>query len=1010
MPFFIVFFFSSNYYSMAEASTPEDPWATVCILCEKPLAGTQKQTAKEKGIKIFIKSSKFRGEKRVEDGLLNKTEVEVHSTCAKTYNSKHNIKYNTLKTTAEPSTSRRSTNVEFDYKNNCIFCGELLNPYNKAASTVSYVTSITTRAKLLKRYANFKNAKAKEFVNRVSLVPCLVEVGACYHKKCMRHPPFDDNREKTKQKQDVITTIINYIQTCPEESQFCLSEILVENNEMPMLRTLKYKLQEHFESEFIIQIIKENIIISRMSLARVLLAQNFHNNRLQITEQEQLKKVEESSAICLKEIKNMKYDIESYPPQDKFLNGSDELVPKSLYRYLFNIIAKNKSKPHDWNKKINSIAHAIIASTRPTSFVSPVQVNLACVIHRMFASKELVDSINANGFCASYFEVRKYLSSVICHEEEYDYKNAFTQLVYDNADHNVETCDGRNTFHVMGGIQIITPSSAISESRRIKRLKNPLTTEELAQRGKIDLQTFKKTKEGGFKNVKFENVHQLHEIPNEVKVSELDFMWLSSRALVDKENFSGYHWFMEKITKNDQFDKSKIKILPFINAPASDLSTIYTALYEAEKLRNKVGQFYMFVTFDSPLFWKGQEIETHVDLERIILRLGGFHLWFSFTSSIYYIMNGSGLRELFCEMYAENSCDKVLNGTAYTRSVRAHLLMHAALGTLIIESCNFTTQEKEIMNSITSKEGPQLREYLKNIHFQSAYKKFNDKLEQLETRGPTAKLWVLYFKLLTIMKLFIEAERTGNFLLHLESCQRMLPIFYATGHFHYAKCLILYLIQMIKLYQRLEHLEQKNDRSEIEEKEYIELYRFITLGYFTIRRTNKFWSGVWTDMVIEQSLMRLMKSRGGITHGRGVTESVQTQWTLSTPAMADMSEQLQTYSKVHFTSSEQHKDSRPTRMKKDFHDYCITLKFFRKNNPFPYAAVPISLSTGIMGDESINCHESFEIGKQLMLEQSCSTRTFGEIKFSKKNKCYRCKQQLGKSLWITMMSLRRTQL
>ncbi|GBP41567.1 hypothetical protein EVAR_20375_1 [Eumeta japonica] len=41
-----------------------------------------------------------------------------------------------------------------------------------------------------------------------------------------------------------------------------------------------------------------------------------------------------------------------------------------------------------------------------------------------------------------------------------------------------------------------------------------------------------------------------------------------------------------------------------------------------------------------------------------------------------------------------------------------------------------------------------------------------------------------------------------------------------------------------------------------------------TEGFFTIRRTHKFWSGVWTDMTIEQVLMRSMKTQGGLTHGR----------------------------------------------------------------------------------------------------------------------------------------------
>ena len=44
--------------------------------------------------------------------------------------------------------------------------------------------------------------------------------------------------------------------------------------------------------------------------------------------------------------------------------------------------------------------------------------------------------------------------------------------------------------------------------------------------------------------------------------------------------------------------------------------------------------------------------------------------------------------------------------------------------------------------------------------------------------------------------------------------------------------------------------------------------KFGQTGYFTIRCSNRFWSRVWTDMIIEQDLMHLLNSRGGLTHER----------------------------------------------------------------------------------------------------------------------------------------------
>jgi hypothetical protein len=50
-----------------------------------------------------------------------------------------------------------------------------------------------------------------------------------------------------------------------------------------------------------------------------------------------------------------------------------------------------------------------------------------------------------------------------------------------------------------------------------------------------------------------------------------------------------------------------------------------------------------------------------------------------------------------------------------------------------------------------------------------------------------------------------------------------------------------------------------------------ELKKISADGGFTIRRTDKFWSGTWSDMTIEHSLMKSMKTTDGLIHRRGVS-------------------------------------------------------------------------------------------------------------------------------------------
>ena len=104
-------------------------------------------------------------------------------------------------------------------------------------------------------------------------------------------------------------------------------------------------------------------------------------------------------------------------------------------------------------------------------------------------------------------------------------------------------------------------------------------------------------------------------------------------------------------------------------------------------------------------------------------------------------------------------------------------------------------------------------------------------------------------QVVAIARMFNRTERTGNWHLHLRTTQDMLPIFVAAGHNNYAKCCRFYL-QDCKTLSDCIKIPFEN-------------------GSFTVHRTNKPLSGIWTDMCIEQSLMRAGKTNGGlinITH------------------------------------------------------------------------------------------------------------------------------------------------
>lgn len=70
------------------------------------------------------------------------------------------------------------------------------------------------------------------------------------------------------------------------------------------------------------------------------------------------------------------------------------------------------------------------------------------------------------------------------------------------------------------------------------------------------------------------------------------------------------------------------------------------------------------------------------------MRLGGFHTLMAYLGAIGYIMRGSGLEDLWATVYAKNSIEEMLNGKAYKRAIRAHMLTFEVLGIEIFKEVN----------------------------------------------------------------------------------------------------------------------------------------------------------------------------------------------------------------------------------------------------------------------------------------------------------------------------------
>jgi len=119
-------------------------------------------------------------------------------------------------------------------------------------------------------------------------------------------------------------------------------------------------------------------------------------------------------------------------------------------------------------------------------------------------------------------------------------------------------------------------------------------------------------------------------------------------------------------------------------------------------------------------------------------------------------------------------------------------------------------------------------------------------------------LWLQYMYYVDVLRTVIRAKRTIDWNLHPLQVSKMMNLFAATGHNHYAKCARLYL-------QMMERLSTEHEW----------LYNNLSSGSHSIRRFNRFWGGLSTDLIVEQVMMKAVKGQGGLTHGRCMTDSVR---------------------------------------------------------------------------------------------------------------------------------------
>lgn len=220
--------------------------------------------------------------------------------------------------------------------------------------------------------------------------------------------------------------------------------------------------------------------------------------------------------------------------------------------------------------------------------------------------------------------------------------------------------------------------------------------------------------------------------------------------------------------------------------------------------------------------------------------------------------------------------------------------------------------------------------------------------------------------MVSVLRTLIRSARIGSWPLYLQSLCDMQVYLAAAGHNNYTKSLALFIPKMLDL-----------------ERTHPDVHSAFMKGLFPVRRADGAWLGIFTDLFIEQVLMAGIKSTGGLTHGRGFNESTRLLFLLSRPICADVSHSIFEIAGISSNSGDGHRDLVASRIRRDMADIQKLLLVFVERGPFNKTSEKlISLSTGLVAEESVNAADAQSVGEKILT--SMVGHSVAEYKFSQK--------------------------
>lgn len=691
--------------------------------------------------------------------------IDCHRACVSTYTSKLHLSRqkkrqsseNDLGKPSQPSKRQRRSQVPtFNFKENCLFCGEQCelekdpkHPDRWKRASLCRTASTGPNQKTFKQSILDACDKRKdEIANKVRLrvegaLSDLHAADARYHTSCMSSFMSPRSVSAACKSQGKVNTVDNAFQDVLDEmkkDKSCLwnsVELYAKYQLYGGKELCRRSLLAHIKQHFLDDI----AILSSPGLASIIIFRSNTKALLHLSsdddDDQQSILVEKLAKVILKEVKGIELDTSHYNIRIK-----KEDMLSSCSPTLMELLASV-------NDNLNNTLPALLIGNIITSVTSNKFTDLQLALGNLIRdSKTLINNMYHFRITCSYDEILRFKKSAAIAATKdiklsgiHEGSKGLINSIVDNFDANISSQNGKVSTHSLAML-IAQPKITSSDDQQPRDSIPRIAKTDMSKPNDFEIEAHRYQ---GPKTVPMpESCSRKNVLPLKVICSAivskrraeiLDISFLNEILNSDScPEYNGYNTRQMRDQGVSMEPETSAVYLPLIDMPPSDPDTIMTSLHEARRLTKERGQKNTLFTCDQQLYKVAIDIQWAYpkDFSDVIVRLGGMHMLMSFVGAVGALMQGSGLNEILESTFG--GVTKMLSGKKFPQNVRAMRL--------VVEELLRGLMENERMENMEALIG---------------------RLDKAASTSKTTKLWVdCLIKPVLLMMLYVRAEREGK--------------------------------------------------------------------------------------------------------------------------------------------------------------------------------------------------------------------------------------------------------